>query len=237
VVLANITKKLANTKPIGYADEIVLFEKPIPGKTYLIGVDPATGSGNDYTAFQVFSFPDMNQVAEFRSNTMSSPVAYRILKRLFRIFTFDAPIYFSVENNGVGEGIIALYEADEDPPPLAEFISEDGKNRKGMATTARSKLKACLALKEMIERGTMGIRSKALLSELKQYVRHAGSYAAKRGATDDLISAALIITRLVNELASFDQNAYEKIFTYTPSFSEFSAAVDYGDNEGCPIVV
>ena len=125
-----------------------------------------------------------------------------------------AIVYFSVENNGVGEGIISLFEADDNPPETAEFVSELGAKRKGMTTTSKSKMKACITIKEMVERYSMKIKSKVLIEEMKQYVRKAGSYSAKLGGTDDLISACLIITRILEEVASFDQNAYDKLYAH-----------------------
>jgi hypothetical protein len=42
------------------------------GKTYLVGVDPATGNGADYTAIEVFEFPSLTQIAELQMNTVRS---------------------------------------------------------------------------------------------------------------------------------------------------------------------
>ena len=85
--------------------------------TYLVGVDPATGSGEDFSVITIFEFPSMIQVAEYRSNTMSTNDLYGVLKNLLvYLESMETMVYFSVENNGVGEGIISLYEADEEPP-------------------------------------------------------------------------------------------------------------------------
>jgi hypothetical protein len=215
VVLANLTNANKLVKPIGRAGEIDFYKQPQSGVMYLVGMDVATGSGLDYTTMVVYEFPSMEQVAEFRSNTMSSVTAYHVLKKLLRILEkSNSSVYFSVENNGVGEGIISLYEADENPPTTAEFVSEAGQNRKGMTTTGKSKIKACMTFKEMLERNTLGIKSPAHIAELKQYVRKGGSYAAKVGGTDDLISGTLIAIRLLEEIASFDQEAYDKLYSH-----------------------
>lgn len=215
VVLANLTNETRLVNPIGKAGEIEFYKQPQAGVMYLVGMDVATGSGLDYTTMVVYEFPSMEQVAEFRSNTMSSVTAYHMLKKLLRILEkSQSSVYFSVENNGVGEGIIALYEADENPPTTAEFVSESGQNRKGMTTTGKSKIKACMTFKEMVERNSLGIKSKAHIAEMKQYVRKGGSYAAKIGGTDDLISGTLIAIRLLEEIASFDQEAYDKLYSH-----------------------
>lgn len=214
VVMANITKKVDQIKPIGKISDITFYKQPQPNNIYLVGMDCATGSGSDYTTLEVFEFPSMEQVAEFRSNTTSSTSAYHMLKKLLRLFEkVEASVYFSVENNGVGEAIIALYEADEDPPESAEFISEAGQKRRGMTTTGKSKMKACLLLKEMLERDNLHLKSPALVRELKHFVRKAGAYAAKPGSTDDLIMGSVIAIRLLEEIATFDQDAYDKLYS------------------------
>jgi len=215
IVLANLSSEVSKYKPSGTAGEITFFKHPQAHATYLVGMDPATGSGSDFTTIVAFEFPSLEQVAEFRSNKTSSVLAYHMLKKLLQIFQrAESTVYFSVENNGVGEAIIALYEADENPPISAEFVSEAGKARKGMTTTGKSKMKGCLTFKEMVERHSIGIRSMQLIEEMKCFVRVAGSYSAKSGGTDDLVMATILVVRLVEELASFDQSAYDKLYAH-----------------------
>jgi hypothetical protein len=153
-----------------------------------------------------------------------------MLKKLLRIFEkAKGTVYFSVENNGVGEGIMALYEADENPPETAEFVSETGQKRKGMTTTGKSKIKACMTFKEMVERDSIKIRSKALIAEMKHFVRSKGSYAAKTGSTDDLIMASLIVVRLLEEISTFDQDAYDKLYSHA-YITEAPSEYDDRDN-------
>lgn len=186
------------------------------GKTYLIGVDPATGTGKDFSTIEVVEFASatsFNQVAEWRSNTMDTHFLYLSLKWILRrMEIIGARAYFSVENNGVGEGVIALYHADEEPPKLAEFVSEQGKNRLGMSTQGKTKMRACVNFKQLLEKGKIGIFSEAMLKELKYFVRRDGTYKAQIGATDDLVSSFLIITRLLEEIATYEQEAYDALY-------------------------
>lgn len=233
VVAARLTDVTKMVKPYAVIQDIIFFEAPQPNGVYLVGVDPSTGSGHDFTAISVWKFPDMIQIAEYRSNTMSSVSAYQTLKRLLRVFEkAQATVYFSVENNGVGEALIALYEADETPPETAEFVSESGQKRRGMTTTGKSKIKACMAFKEMIERDTMKVRSPALVAEIKHFIRKQGSYSAKAGATDDLVSSSLIVVRLLEEISSFDQDAYDKLYAH--SYFEVNSEQDVFDENAEP---
>lgn len=240
--LTNISPIIEAIVPERIVNDVVLFEKIKPMLTYLVGVDPATGSGEDFSVITIYEFPSMIQVGEYRSNTMSTNDLYNILKNILNhIESRAATIYFSIENNGVGQGLISLYEADEHPPKLAEFISEEGKKKYGITTTAKSKMRACVNFKEMLERGHMEIRSKILLSELKSYIRTKGAYAAQAGATDDCISATLIVIRLVEEIATYEQAAFDKL--YACKTEDWAAGdwdgyeEDYDENDkGLPMV-
>lgn len=214
VVLANIKERAEKIKPVGQAGDIVFYKQPQAGMTYLIGGDLATGTGSDYTVFVAYEFPSLDQVAEFRSNTTSSIVSYHMLKKMIRIFEkLKCSIYFTVENNGVGEGVITLFEADENPPDTAEFVSESGQKRKGMTTTGKSKMQACLAFKEMVERDNVNIRSRVTINELESFIRAGGAYRAKPGATDDSIMATIQVIRMVSEIAKYDDSAYDKLYS------------------------
>jgi hypothetical protein len=208
------TKRLEQTKPTFTVKDVVFYEEIKEGGTYMIGVDPSTGSGNDYSIISVWQFPDIRQVAEFRSNTMSSPDLYDTLKNVLRyIESKQTTVYFSIENNGVGEGLIALFQNDEAPPENSEFVCEDGKARLGFTTTGRSKIRCCINLKEMIEKDKLEFKSNILLSELKSFTRSKGSYNAQAGSSDDCISAVLIVLRILEEIATYDQTAFDKLYS------------------------
>jgi hypothetical protein len=218
---------------------IVWFDTLDPNKSYIIGIDPATGSENDYTVMSVFSFPDLEQVAEFRSNTTSSAIVYTTFKYMIKkmIFAKITNIYFSVENNGVGEGFIGIYQTDDDSPEYGEFISEEGKNRAGMNTSGKSKSKACINFKNLFEGGRIKVKSKHAIIEMKDFVRQAGSYGARRGATDDCIASMLIVVRILDELVQYEDNVYEVLYN-TGLINEFdSSSKPTIDDAPTPMVI
>jgi hypothetical protein len=228
--LSNETKRVESLSPVANVHGVMFWHDIREGATYLVGTDPSTGSGEDFSVISIFLFPELIQVAEYRTNTMSTNQLYNTLKNiLLMLESKNATIYFSVENNGVGEGVIALYESDETPPENAEFVSEEGAKRRGMTTTSRSKMRACVNLKEMMEKGSLTISSRILLSELKAYVRTRGSYAAQTGSTDDCVAALLIIIRLIEEISTFEQAAYDRL--YAGDFQQWNSA-DYDGYDG-----
>jgi len=136
-------------------------------------------------------------------------------------------IYWSVENNGIGEAALLVINdfGEENIPGL--FVSEPirkghvRKFRKGFNTTHGTKISACSRLKTMIENDKMLIRSKPFISELKAYVATGSSYQAKVGHSDDLVSSTLLAIRMMDVLKDWDPRVY----------STFNQAEDLEDYE------
>ena len=213
--LQNLDKKIESITPVQSDLGINWYARIKKEGTYLMGVDPSSGSGKDYSVIQLFEFPSLVQIAEFRSNNASSPQLYGMMKYILKqISKQDGTCYFSVENNGVGEGVIALYQNDENLEESGNFISEDGKVRLGMVTTSRSKMKACLSLKSLLEGGKLHIKSRLLVKELKTYATKGGAYEALPGSTDDLVAATLIVVRLLAEISVYEQQAHDTLYQY-----------------------
>lgn len=227
IFVENLVKKNKKIEPIRQEMGINWYEELKKEGTYLMGIDPSSGAGNDYSAVQLFEFPSLVQVAEFRSNVVSSPQLYGVVKFILRqMEKAEAHCYFSVENNGVGEGVIALYQNDENMSEAGQFISEEGKNRIGMSTTNRAKLKACLNFKSLIESGKLTVKSAMLATELKMFATGKGSYLALPGGTDDLIMACMIVVRLLTEISSYEQDAFDKLYKYTDEEMQFGETAD-----------
>lgn len=191
-----------------------------PKKTYLIGLDVSEGLGQDYSVIQVFEASTLTQVAEFRESSYSESQLYDKLKWLFEYIlkrkdtAGNKPgILWSFENNACGKVISTLYYNDEKFPEEAELISVG--NKLGMNTSSATKSEASSLFKRLVEGvNTMAICSEDLITELKSYVQNgkSGTYAAQGGATDDLISACLIISRLVKHAASFDDETFDRLY-------------------------
>ena len=118
-------------------------------------------------------------------------------------------IYYSLENNNIGEAALISLEDYGEENVTGIMISEPKRMgntrryRRGFNTTNRTKLEACSKLKNMIETGKMTVRSRNLISELKTFIAHGGSYAAKQGENDDLVSATLLSIRMFQHLQSY----------------------------------
>lgn len=217
--------------------------EPDVKSSYYVGVDISVGISGDYSTIQVLEFPSMTQFAEFRSNTISPQQLYARVKWILQ--WLKAPkqgsgpngktpeVYWSFENNGVGASIVALYQ-NEDKFPDAVLMSD--KDRIGVVTTSKSKLLACLELKRLIEKTTMGlhINSETLLDELKNYISNGKTtYHAKPGATDDLIAAMLIVMNVLKKATDYEPEVFDMM--YSQEDDEFDSEDPFG-SEAAPMV-
>lgn len=200
--------------------EFKFYAKPSKGAIYMVGVDPSTGSGSDFTVIQVFEFPTMTQIAELRSNVLSQKIIYSKLKSLLKYLSqFSEEVYFTIERNGVGAGVLALYENDE-TEIYGSLISEDGKDKLGFYTTDKSKNKACLMIKDLFERKKIIMNSVATLNEFKSFVRIGPSYKATVGATDDAIMAMVQIMYIIDQFSNYNDDAFSMTMRVSPEIDQ-----------------
>ena len=190
------------------------------------------GTGGDYAAIQVFELPTYEQVAEWQHNQTAIPGQIRVLADICKYIDDQTKnpqgIYWSVENNGLGEAALIVINdfGEENIPGL--FVSEPirkghvRKFRKGFNTTHSTKVTACSRLKTMVENDKMIIRSKPLISELKGFVATGSSYQAKSGMTDDLVSATLLSLRMMTVLKDWDPRVYST-FTQAEDLEDYEA--------------
>ena len=92
------------------------------------------------------------------------------------------------------------------------FLTETGKaGRRGFNTTNKSKIAACAKFKTLVESKKMKVNSRSLIGEMKSFIAHGGSYAAKIGDTDDLVMASLLAVRMMQQLGDYHYDLEEQI--------------------------
>ena len=204
---------LRGHEPLYKTGQVRWYQRPREGRTYVVALDPSLGTGGDPAAIQIFEANTTEQIGEWRHNRTPIPEQIRILADICAHIheTVKDPqnIYFSIENNTIGEAaLISIAEYGEENI-RGYFLSEPNggggrRYRKGFNTSNKPKLAACNKFKTLIESGKMKIRSASLVSELKTFVAHGVSYAAKPGETDDLVMAALLAVRMLQLLQTYD---------------------------------
>ena len=216
------------------------WKEPDPNKTYLVGSDVAEGVQQDFSTIQVFELETLEQVAEFRNNTINETQLYNAIKWvLTKILSYrdkrtgkPPTLYWSFENNSAGAAISTLFYNDEKFPEEAELVNGRGE-RTGFRTVNKPKLEACRHLKHLLEKSNgLKIHSKLLIFELKNYVTKGASYAAKHGATDDLISATLIVMRILKQLSEYEPEVFDRLYKsekdfYDETSNEFEEPIPF----------
>jgi len=212
---------LVGKDPLYKTGQVRWYERPKKGTTYVAALDPSLGTGGDYAAIQVYSVPDLKQVAEWQHNKTSLQGQVRTLLGILKDLdsqlkeqgSASPEIYWTVENNALGEGaIVAIEEMDEakfpgfflHEPRRAGQQRRDVHKRKGYNTTHKAKITACSKLKHYIETEKMTLNSRNLIRELKLFVARGNTYSAKIGENDDLVSATLLCCRIIAYLAKYD---------------------------------
>lgn len=214
--------RLKAKSPEFYTNTVRWFKEPEPNKGYLVALDPSFGTGGDYSAIQVFEMPEMIQVAEWQHNHTDTRGQVRVLMQTLHFIDdtlrnhpsqFNEPeIFWTVENNTVGEAaLIVIEDTGEDRFP-GVFVSEKKRKgqtrryRKGLTTDNRKKLAACARWKSLIQSGRAVVHSAQLIREMKNFVAKESSFSAKPGEHDDLVMAALLCVRMLEVVIGWGTN-------------------------------
>ncbi len=203
---------LQGRAPLSRTGQVRWYEAIKPDSIYVVALDPSLGTGGDPAAIQVFEANTTRQVAEWTHNRTPIPEQIRIMADICRHINDTVKntqsVYFSVENNTIGEAaLISIAEYGEENIQ-GYFLSDQSsasarRFRKGYNTTHKTKIAACAKLKNLIETGRMTVASTALISELKTFVASGLSYAAKIGETDDLVMATILAVRMLQTLQTY----------------------------------
>lgn len=202
---------LQGREPTHRTAQVRWYQEPKQGMMYVVALDPSLGTGGDPSAIQIYEANTTTQIGEWKHNKTTIPEQVRILadvcKYLNTYVKDPESIYYSVENNTIGEAALICIEQYGEENIQGYFLSDPtrgaGRYRKGFNTSPKNKLTACSKLKTLIETNKMKINSIPLVSELKTFVAHGLSYAAKPGETDDLVMATILAVRMMQLLMTY----------------------------------
>ena len=184
--------------------DIRFYKDMEPWKKYIVSLDTSMGVNGDFAAIQVFSFPDFEQVAEWQSDRLNQNLQVEKMKTLIEWMYYDIKvkgnrhpeIYWSLENNGSGEGFICALREKGGPEYIRRgtLINERGNKRIGFTTSKTTKPAACSQLKILIETNKMKIHSREYAVQLSNFsAKSAMSYSANGEGHDDLVCSSLIM--------------------------------------------
>jgi hypothetical protein len=174
--------------------ELEIWLPPVPGKRYLVAVDPAGGgSEGDYSAAVVLEMKTGLQCAEFAGHVGGLELA-TLISNLAREYNCA---WLVVERNNHGSGILSLIESVCHYPSIYMQAGQAGWLTNSVTRPAAiGGMNACL-----IEQADC-VMSRKLLAECRSFVRMAdGSTGARAGTHDDRVMAMAIGLAAMAELA------------------------------------
>lgn len=171
---------------------LCVFQSPINDITYTMTVDVASGSGSDYSTFQVFRDDSLEQVAEYKSQIDNKTFA-NIIRKVGKRFNLA---YVIIETNQGMSVFNELYLDVNDPYQnmLYEF-----KNRayRGLHTGPANKKLMLDEFITNIENDHIKIYGKRTLEEIQVYIWHGNKPQASPGYNDDLVLPIMFLAYLL----------------------------------------
>ena len=213
---------MESREPYAKMGQVRWYKKVDSQKIYMVGLDPSLGTGGDNAAIQVYELPGMKQVAEWQHNKTPIRQQIKILQQITKYIldegVEDKDIYYSLENNTLGEAALLMLEEIGEDNLFGNMITEPKKRggnttkyRRGFTTTHKSKLAACAKLKHWVESDRIEIASHNLLRELKTFIARGQSYSAKEGESDDLVMSLILVVRMAQEITKYDDDVFDAL--------------------------
>lgn len=184
----NVLGDMIQKEPVDYLYDLdmSIYEKPIPGALYVMGVDCATGVGGDYAALQVLkinSRTSMEQVCTYQSNTVNPGKFARIIDATSTMFN---NCYYILENNDVGR------QVSEELWYTLENTNLINTDKHGLGTRAdkKSKLDACMELKRLVDSKALTINDANTITQLARFEEVSPNvFKGAKGTHDDAVSS------------------------------------------------
>jgi len=169
-------------------DRFRIYEKPVSDAKYILGCDPAKGTGENASVIQVLKIESINpirvkQVAIFQ-DVMTD--VYSFSEIINKLSYYYNNAYIMCENNGEGSAVIhQLWWNFEN-----ENLVNTGVKIKnlGIRSTTTTKPKAVLFMKKLIEDGSVDIIDQDTIEELASFIEEKDKFFGK-DKSDDCVSA------------------------------------------------
>ena len=168
----------------GYAFKI--WESPVEGALYIIGVDSASGTGKDYAVIQVlriYSRDQIEQVACYADNTIDAEHFASVVAAIDKFYN-DAPMI--IENNEIGKTVADKVWYEEE---CGNIMNTEHNGKIGTRATKTSKLDACIELKRLIENKILTLKDADTIKQLSRFEEvQPNVFKGPATGHDDLVS-------------------------------------------------
>jgi hypothetical protein len=177
-----------------------IWELPRQGVVYGMAVDTSSGTGTDYSAFQLFRLDTMEQVAEYMTKTHTQRFA-TIVRKWGLLYNTASMI---VERNSMGQGVADMLYYTMNYPAMYMEKPKMKIKKPGWTTTEKSRSYITQAIENTCVTKTATIRSSRLVRQLQTFVikENTGKIEADSGANDDLVIPLGIMAHTRDKLLS-----------------------------------
>ena len=169
-------------------DRLRIWEKPQENAAYVMGCDPAKGTGENWSTIQVFRIDSINpvkmeQVAVFEHNLTD---VYEFSDIIDRLSYYYNNAYIMCENNGEGSAVIQRIWWELENENLVNSGSKSANL--GIRSTRTTKPKAVLLWKKLTEDGSIIYHDKNTVEQFGSFIEENNKFFGK-DKPDDLVSA------------------------------------------------
>tara|TARA_B100000902_G_scaffold241311_1_gene228544 strand:+ start:250 stop:1899 length:1650 start_codon:yes stop_codon:yes gene_type:complete len=188
-----------------------IHEMPRKGARYVLTVDVARGTVNDYSAFVVIDATSIpyKVVAKYKNNEIKPLVFPQIIHKIATEYN-QAEVL--IEVNDIGGQVADTMQFDLEYDNLI-MVNQRGRSGQvagtgfsgkqsqlGLRTTKATKKIGCSNLKAMIEHDKLIIQDFDIIAELSTYIlKGKEKFEAEEGSSDDLVTCLVMFSWLSNQ--------------------------------------
>lgn len=188
--LERLEKEYRDPIEVEFNNALKVYERPIEGKKYILGVDPAKGTGMNSSCIQILKIDSLKpiklkQVAVFKDNKTDP---YRFSQILNRLGLWYNTGLVMVENNGEGAAVIQHIWYTFEYQNL--YSSSNKSTGLGIRSHKTSKTKAVLLMKKLIEEKMLDIIDYETVKQLSVFIEtDRGEFKGQDNEDDDLVAS------------------------------------------------
>lgn len=185
--------------------KILIYEEPIPGHKYVMGVDTAK-EGADFTGVQIFDTTDLNfrQVASAKLK-----IDYMLLPELLNEYglRFNQALIIVENNEGSGQVVADILKRDYEYENLYYDVNKQKQRLKypGFRTTKLSRDVILQTVATLAQAGKLKLVDKETIKEFGVFtLNDNGKYQAAVGYHDDLVMSCCLCFGIFTNVKNFE---------------------------------
>ena len=201
LIAAKTLGSMSSVDPIYMKDGLDIFEDPISGHTYVMGVDTARGIGGDYSAFTVVDATTVpyKLVAKYRNNKIPPMLYPNVINKVARDYN---NAHVMIEINDIGQQVADILHAELEYDNILTTAKDVNKQylspgfgratQMGVRMTKQVKRQGCFTLKSLMEENKLLVFDAETISEFSTFIEKQGTWMADEGYFDDLVMSLVL---------------------------------------------